>query len=103
MKLFKSVDEKLEKLGFVKVADEGETENFYGVSYRKEVNNYGYTHRVDIGHKASGRHIIQSYQEETNADGFNNTVGLTYEETKLIMKKYRQMKRKCKWQKLPQM
>lgn len=35
MKLFKSVDEKLEKLGFVKVADEGETENFYGVSYRK--------------------------------------------------------------------
>lgn len=32
-----------------------------------------------------------------NADGFNNIVGLTYEETKLIMKKYRQMKRKYKW------
>ena len=100
IKLFKTVDEKLEKLGFVKVADEGETENFYGVSYRKEVNDYGCIYRVDIGHKPGGRHFIQSYQEGTNTDGFNNTVDLTYEETKLIMKKYRQMKRKYKWQEL---
>lgn len=100
MKLFKSIDEKFKELGFEKVSDEGETENKLGVCYRKNVfTNIGnhYIHRLDILHKASGNHLIQSYQEGVNSDGFNNMVGLDYKTTKLVMKKYRQLKRKYKW------
>lgn len=100
MKLFKSIDDKLKDLGFEKVVEEGETEDDLGTCYRRVVPINGgdiYVHRLDILHKASGKHLIQSYEEGTNSDGFNNTVGLTYEITKLAMKKYRQLKRKYKW------
>ena len=100
MKLFKSVDDKLKDLGFEKVVEEGETENKFGASYMRVVpinNDDNYIHRLDILHKASGKHLIQSYEEGTNSDGFNNMVGLTYEVIKLAMKKYRQLKRKYKW------
>lgn len=100
MKLFKSVDEKFKDLGFEKVNDEGETEDKLGVCYRRNVtvnSDNSYIHRIDILHKASGNHIVQSYQEGLNSDGFNNMVGLDYKTTKLAMKKYRQMKRKYKW------
>lgn len=96
MKLFKSIDKKFRGLGFKKM----ENENKYGVSYIKEIilnDNNKYIHRIDILHKASGNHLIQSYQEGVNSDGFNNMVGLDYKTTKLAMKKYRQMKRKYKW------
>ena len=96
MKLFKSIDEKFRGLGFEKM----ENENKYGVSYIKEIilnDNNKYIHRIDILHKASGNHLIQSYQEGVNSDGFNNMVGLDYKTIKLAMKKYRQMKRKYKW------
>lgn len=96
MRLFKSVDNRLKELGFEKV----ETEDKYGACYRRVVpinSDDSYVHRLDIIHKANGKHLIQSYQEETNSDGFNNMVGLTYEVTKLAMKKYRQLKRKYKW------
>lgn len=96
IKLFKSVDDKLSDLGFAKIMDE-DADDFYGVSYARYIQEYGYNQRLDIMHKASGRHLIQSYQEDTNSDGYNNVVGLTYKETKLAMKKYRQMKRKYKW------
>lgn len=66
-----------------------ETENEYGVCYRREVSEFNYIQRLDILHKANGRHLIKSYQEGLNFDGFNNAVGLTYEETKLAMRKYR--------------
>ena len=91
-----NVDKKLEKLGFVKDIVT-ETENKYGVCYRREVSEFNYIQRLDILHKANGRHLIQSYQEGINSDGFNNFVGLTYEETKLAMRKYRQLKRKYRW------
>lgn len=96
MKLFKSIDERFKELGFEKI----ENENKYGVGYIKEIilnDNNKYIHRIDILHKASGNHLIQSYQEGVNSDGFNNMVGLDYKTTKLAMKKYRQMKRKYKW------
>lgn len=95
--MFKNVDEKLKDLGFVKV----ENESKYGVCYMRTVSinsDDNYIHRLDILHKASGNHIIQSYQEDVNPDGFNNMVGLNYEVTKLAMKKYRQLKRKYKWE-----
>lgn len=100
MKLFKSIDEKFKELGFEKVNDKGETEDKSGVCYRRNVlTNSGkcYTHRLDILHKANGEHIIQSYQDDINSDGFNNMVGLNYATAKLAMKKYRQMRRKYKW------
>lgn len=88
-----NVDKNLEKLGFVAV----ESENEYGVCYRRKVSEFNYIQRLDILHKANGRHLIQSYQESVNSDGFNNVVGLTYEEAKLAMRKYRRLKRKYRW------
>lgn len=95
MNMFKSIDEQLKDLGFYKLASDDEKEDYYGVCYRKDRGIY--VQRLDIRHKANGRHIIQSYQEGINSDGFNNVVGLTYKETKLAMKKYKQLKRKYKW------
>lgn len=93
MKLFKSVDEKIKDLGFIKVRGD----SIFGACYEREVTEFGYTQCLAIMHKASGRHLIQSYQKGVNQDGFNNVIGLTYEETKLAMRKYRQLKRKYKW------
>lgn len=82
-------DRKLEKLGFKKIL-----ETKYVTSYERRVINYGYTQCLDICWKKSGNHLIMSYQYGVNADGHNNVVGLNYQETKLIMKKYRELKRK---------
>lgn len=92
--MFKNTDKRLEELGFKKIE-----EDKFGVCYSRFVstNDDGYIHRLDIMHKASGRHLIQSYEEGVNKDGFNNVVGLNYETTRLAMKKYRQLKRKYKW------
>lgn len=93
MKLFKSVDDKLKDLGFEKM-----NENEYGVTYEKEISVGGkYRHVISIVQKSNGNHLIQSYEKEINSDKLNNAVGLTYKETKLAMKKYRQLKRKHKW------
>ena len=88
------VDRKLSKLGFNKTE-----ENEHGVYYARNISasRYDYVHVVCIIHKQNGNHLIQSYQKDVNSDKFNNVVGLTYLETKLIMKKYRQMKRKYRW------
>ena len=87
MKLFKTVDEKLADIGFVKVED-----NECYVSYEREDKEYNYTQCLDILHKNSGRHIIQSYDKHLFDERKigNTCVGLTYYETKLIMKKMRQ-------------
>lgn len=92
MKLFKSIDEKFEEIGFKKVAD-----NNYRVRYERYDKKYQYTHVLDICHKKSGNHIIQSYDKEAVDKKYkgNIGVGLTYYETKLALKK---MKRK-KWHK----
>lgn len=82
--MIKNLDKQIEKLGFKK-----QEENKYGVSY---CNNYKQC--VDILHKENGKHIIQSYQNKINSDGLNNCVGLTIEETKLFLKKAKQLKRK---------
>lgn len=93
MRLFRNVDEKLKDLWFRKV-----NENEFGVSYIKEASMAAkYNHVISIVSKLNGNHLIQSYEEKVNTDNFNNVVGLTYKETKLAMKKYRQLKRKYKW------
>ena len=69
-----------------------------GACYEREITEYGYIQCLEIMHKANGKHLIQSYQKGgVNKDGFNNVVGLTYEETKLAMKKYKQLKREYNW------
>lgn len=88
MKLFKSVDEKLKEIGFVKIK-----EDKYGVRYERKNSKYNFTQSVDILHKASGRHILQSYDNELmDQKKIGNTcVGLTGYEMKLFLKKIKQI------------
>lgn len=83
--MFKSVDDKLEALGFAK------EENEFGVYYERQCN--GYVQQVTILHKANGRHILQSYDPELmDAKKIGNTcVGLTYTELRLFAKKMKQL------------
>jgi hypothetical protein len=86
MKLFKSVDEKLSEIGFVKIK-----EDKHGASYERKDNTYGYVQCLDLGYKENSRHLIQSSQKDINKDGFNNMVGLSMYEAKLAVKKMKQM------------
>ena len=90
--MFKKADKLLKRLGFEKIE-----ESKFGASYRKEIKKYNFTQRLDIGHKADGNHLIQSYVEGMNSEGFNNCVGVTYPEMKAVMKKFRELKRKYRW------
>lgn len=85
MKLFKSTDEKFSEIGFVKIK-----EDKYGADYER-ITRFGYVQCLDLVHKASGFHIIQSYEKGLNTDGFNNCVGLTMYEARLCRKKMKQM------------
>lgn len=78
------IDKKFAKIGFVKVQDDK-----YGVCYERENKTYKFTQVLYIGHKKSGRHIIQSYDKNLyDTKGIGNTcVGLSYYETKLALKK----------------
>ena len=87
--MFKTVDQKIADLGFTKVH-----EDKFGVLYERQ--NDGYTQRVDIVHKASGNHILQSYDPELYAKEKNKTigngvVGLTCTELRLFAKKMKQL------------
>lgn len=81
-----NVDNALAKIGFVKVH-----ESNLMVQYEREIPD-GYTQCLDICHKKSGKHIIQSYQKDVNKNGFNNAVGLTLQEAELACIKMRRMK-----------
>lgn len=87
MKLFKTVDEKFKEIGFEKVEDNG-----YIVHYQRQNDEYNYIHALCICHKASGRHIVQSYDENLlDIKGIGNTcVGLTMYEMKLCIKKMKE-------------
>mgnify|MGYP004654171891 CR=1 FL=1 len=88
MKLFKSVDDKLAAIGFVKIK-----EDKYGVRYERKNSKYNFIQSVDILHKASGRHILQSYDNKLmDQKKIGNTcVGLTGYEMKLFLKKMKQI------------
>lgn len=88
MKLFKSVDKKLKEIGFVKIE-----EDKYGVKYERKNSKYNFTQSVDILHKASGRHILQSYDPDLMDEKKvgNTCVGLTGYEMKLFLKKMKQI------------
>lgn len=82
------VDKKLAAIGFKKVQED----DFF-VRYTKEVPEFKYTHTVDILHKASGKHILQSYDNELeDGSGIGSTcVGLTWTELRLFAKKMREL------------
>lgn len=86
MKLFKSIDEKLKDVGFIKIR-----EDKYGAEYEREDKEYNYIQKLSFYHKRSGRHLILSYEKFCNKDGFNNVVGLTGYETKLAIKKMKEL------------
>lgn len=89
MKLFKTVDEKLAEIGFTKVE-----EDKYGCAYERKDKEYGYTQKIAILRKRSGRHILQSYDPDLRDNkGIGNTcVGLTGYEMKLFLKKMKRIK-----------
>ncbi len=86
--MFKTIDQKFKEIGFIKVK-----EDEFGARYERFVPKHNYTQKLDLLHKASGRHIVQSY----DADLFdekrigNTCVGLSMYEMKLCLKKMRQM------------
>lgn len=86
--MFKSIDKRFEELGFIKVR-----EDKHGVTYERHNAKYNYTHVLAILHKASGNHLIQSYDKELFDEQHigNTCVGLTYQEAKLAVKKLRQL------------
>ena len=88
IKLFKTVDEKLAEIGFTKVE-----EDKYGCFYERKDKEYGYTQKIAILRKKSGRHILQSYDPDLgDSKGIGNTcVGLTGYEMKLFLKKMKKM------------
>ena len=91
MKLFKTVDDKLKDVGFVKTK-----ENKYGVEYERTNvtgGTYKYIHKVCILHKGSGKHILQSYDSDLMDEKKigNTCVGLTGYEMKLFLRKMKQI------------
>ena len=88
MKLFKTVDEKLAEIGFVKM-----NENEYGAFYQRTDYEFNFTQAVDLCCKESGNHIVQSYDINlVDTKGIGNTcVGLTMYEMKLFLKKMKKM------------
>ena len=82
---FKSIDQKIADLGFK------ETQNDkYGIEYER--NNGAYIHKVALLHKASGKHILQSYDPALFTGKIGNTaVGLSYRELMLFAKKMKQI------------
>ena len=88
MRLFKTIDEKFKEIGFIKV-----NENEYGAHYQRNDEDYSYVQTLYLLRKQSGRHIVQSYDENlTDTKGIGNTcVGLTMYEMKLCIKKMKQM------------
>ena len=88
MKLFKTTDEKLAELGFVKTY---ESKN--GVEYKRNNAEFDFVQTVALLHKSSGYHIIQSYDEDLcDTKGIGNTcVGMEIYELKLFMKKMKEI------------
>lgn len=86
--MFKSIDKKFEEIGFIKIV-----ENEYGATYERKNKEYNFVQVLDILHKASGRHIVQSYDKYlTDSEMIGNTcVGLSYYEMKLVLKKMKQL------------
>lgn len=81
MELFKTTDEKLRDIGFVKVGDDD-----HGAFYERLMPQ-GFVQEVALLRKYSGRHIIQSYEK-----GTDRVCGMTFNETRLFLRKMREIR-----------
>lgn len=88
MKLFKTIDKKFAEIGFKKIE-----EGSYVTRYQRYDAEYKFMQTLDLLHKASGRHVVQSYDIHLMDDKKigNTCVGLTMYEMKLCLKKMKQM------------
>lgn len=80
MKLFKSVDDKLEAIGFKKIE---ESEDI--VVYKRQQPEF--VQILELSHRGKGQNTMHSYQMGVNSDGYYNSVGLTAYEAHLASKK----------------
>ena len=80
------IDKRILKLGFVKTV-----ENKFCVIYERNID--GYLHKVALIYKTSGRHLIQSYDPTLCDEQHigNTSVGLTYKENRLFLKKMKRL------------
>ena len=86
--MFKNIDKKFEEIGFIKVS-----EDKYGARYERKDEDFNFTHVLAILYKASGRHIVQSYDKDLMDSKMigNTCAGLSYYEMKLALKKMKQL------------
>ena len=85
MKLFNSIDEKLEKLGFKIVSDD-----IHHTQYKRIDKKYKFCHIVYLAHKKHlNSFVLQSYDKDLfDEKKIGNTcVALSTEELKLFIKK----------------
>jgi hypothetical protein len=82
--VLKIADRELKKIGFSKVDED----SLY-VKYERKTQ-FGYIHSLSLMHKASGRHLVMSYQDGGNSDGFDNAVGMTMRTARLCLRKMRE-------------
>ncbi len=89
MLIFKTIDEKLEELGYIKQCETGVVTSYE----RREVGKYKhqrfYYHVVDVTDS-----FINSYQRGINSDKLNNSVKLNYKELRLFLKKMKKLRKK---------
>lgn len=94
-KLFKTVDSKFAEIGFKNMIEDHHGARYArkvdGARYARKVDESNYIQCLDLLCKHNGRHLIQSYEEEVNDDGYNNVIGLSMYEAKLCLKKMKQM------------
>lgn len=65
--MLKRADKMFKKLGYTKIY---ETRDF--VQYEKHIEQYGYTHCIDLGHKTAIPSIVQSYDKaDEHMSGMN--------------------------------
>lgn len=89
-----NIDKQLEKIGFQKLHGDNKETKYRAFFKKKCGNKNNYTKILEICMRDDGNHLISIYQG-IGEDYY--PVGLTYKETKLAMKKYRQMKRRYGW------
>lgn len=84
MKLFKSIDEKLEDAGFKLLPDQSE-----GLKYEcTKDKGYCFTHIVTISRLSNGLTMLKSYDKASRC-----IVGMTRKELKLFLKKMKQVEK----------
>lgn len=81
MKLFKTADEKLAKIGFKKVKDE-----CYMVTYERYDKFAFDTQRLTIGRTGYGYNVVRSFDPNRN----DKCIGLRGYELKLILRKMKE-------------